>query len=653
MGCPKVPSDETAFVLDSNGQTCSRPGTASKNLGGCSVSQQTDCTNPINTGTGNKYQHEMDYVIAGHSRLNLARTYNSSVAANSSLGAKWRGAYSQALIYRTNGAISTVTLKRTDNKQYFYNLLGSAWIPDRDVVGHLTQLFDNSVTPSIPFGWNYTNADDEVETYNVAGRLTSIADRAGVTQTLAYDGSGRLISVTDHAGRTLTFTYDTSNRISTMTNPAGGVYTYTYDANNNLKTVTYPDTKGKTYLYENATFKNALTGIIDENNSRYMTYTYDAQGRAIDEISPVAGTNVNHYSLNFNPSGLSTTVTDPRGSVRTYNFTTILGVVKSTGQSQPAGAGCAASAASLTYDANGNVSSRTDFNGNKTTYGYDLARNLETSRTEGLTSAGAAVAGVTRTVTTAWHPTWRLPTMIEEYAGATATGTPVKRTSYTYDTKGNLTTQTEGDPVRSLDRTTTITYTYSSAVPGLVLSKVIDGPRTDVSDITTYTYYPHDASCTASTSTSTATNLGCRGQLQSVTNAAGQTTQYTRYNHHGQVEEMIDANGLVTTSTYDLRQRLLSKTVGTETTTLQYDGVGQVTLLTMPDNSTLGYTYDAAHRLTKVTDGLNNSISYTLDAEGNRINEEVKDPSGNLTKTLTRSYDALNRLQQLTGVGVE
>jgi YD repeat-containing protein len=494
-----------------------------------------------------------------------------------------------------------------------------------------------------------------------------------LTQTLTYSDSstptttapiaGLLIRVTDHSGRQLNFTYDSLYRIKTMMNPAGDVYTYGYstDSNNNLTSVTYPDGKVKSYLYgESAyvsaspaagvSYANSLTGIIDENGTRYASYYYDSQGRAYAEnlAGGVEATTLS-YSTDSSGNPTSTAVTDSRGNIRTYNFTTILGVVKSTGQSQPGGAGCGPASSAMTYDANGNVASRTDFNGYKTTYVYDMTRDLETSRTEGLNSNGTA-RSETRTITTAWHSTWRLPIQIEEYSGATASGTPLKRTTYSYDTKGNVTQYTESDPVRNLSRTTTTTYTYSSSVPGLVLSKVVDGPRTDISDVTTYSYYPHDASCTASTAASTVTNLGCRGQLMSVTNALGQVTTYDRYNHHGQVEQMTDANGVVTTNTYDLRQRPLSRTVGGETTQLQYDGVGQVTQLTLPDNSQLHYTYDAAHRLTEVEDTLGNKVSYTLDTEGNRVAESRYDPQGTLTKTLTRSYDTLNRLQQMTGL---
>jgi len=59
-------------------------------------------------------------------------------------------------------------------------------------------------------------------------------------------------------------------------------------------------------------------------------------------------------------------------------------VVKNIGSDQPAGAGCSAAASVISYDANGNVASRTDFNGNRSCYAYDLSRNLGTTRLEGL-----------------------------------------------------------------------------------------------------------------------------------------------------------------------------------------------------------------------------------------------------------------------------
>ncbi|HEV6966687.1 MAG TPA: hypothetical protein VK305_14865, partial [Roseateles sp.] len=77
-----------------------------------------------------------------------------------------------------------------------------------------------------------------------------------------------------------------------------------------------------------------------------------------------------------------------------------------------------AASSTLTYDANGNVSSRTGFDGVKSCHAYDLSRNLETARLEGLRSQDAcpadigaqAIAAETsqRKTTTQWHPDWSL-----------------------------------------------------------------------------------------------------------------------------------------------------------------------------------------------------------------------------------------------------
>jgi len=169
--------------------------------------------------------------------------------------------------------------------------------------------------------------------------------------------------------------------------------------------------------------------------------------------------------------------------------------------------------------------------------------------------------------------------------------------------------------------TRTWTYTYNSN--GLVLT--VDGPRTDVSDVTTYTY-------------------DTQGNVASITNAAGHVTSITAYNAHGQPRTIVDPNGMTITLGYDARQRLTSRNSGGEITTYDYDGVGQLTKVTLPDLSYLSYSYDPAHRLTGMQDNLGNSISYGLDAMGNRTLEEVFDPANVRVQKRTRDYDSLNRL---------
>ena len=339
----------------------------------------------------------------------------------------------------------------------------------------------------------------------------------------------------------------------------------------------------------------------------------------------------------------ATTTKDPLGTARTYNFTTILGVVKSTGQSQPGGAGCGASASAMTYDANGNIASRADFNGNTSCYAYDLTRNLETARIEGLAPGKACPSNIAsyaplagtaeRKILTDWHATYRLPIKVSE-AG--------RETTTTYDTKGNLTSQSVKDTVANTTRTTSVSTVYHPNVAGVITQQTVNGPRTDVSDLTTTDHYAPDENCAGDP-------LGCRGQVRQITNALGHVTQITRYTAHGQVEEIVDPNGLVTALTYDPRQRLLTRSVGSELTQYSYDAVGQLKQVTLPTGGVVRYDYDAAHRLTDIWDEENNRIHYTLDPMGNRTQEDTYNAQGTAVASKNRVFDALNRLWQDIG----
>src|SRR5690606_17338210 len=255
------------------------------------------------------------------------------------------------------------------------------------------------------------------------------------------------------------------------------VYRYSYSeavgSTRNLASVTYPDGKTKTYVYNEPSnvsssgFTTALTGIVDENSSRFATFKYDELGRAISSehaggVEKVVVT----YDADENNNVLSSSVTDALNTSRSYSFVDILGRSRVSNVSQPCPTGCGNSSA-ITYDANGNVSSKTDFNGNITNYIYDLTRNLETSRTEAYGTPQA------RTITTQWHATYRLPTLITE-AG--------KTTSFNYDTSSNLLSETITDT--TLNKSRTWSWTYNNL--GQVLTA--DGPRTDVTDVTTNTY---------------------------------------------------------------------------------------------------------------------------------------------------------------------
>ncbi|MEQ8426896.1 MAG: RHS repeat-associated core domain-containing protein [Gammaproteobacteria bacterium] len=164
----------------------------------------------------------------------------------------------------------------------------------------------------------------------------------------------------------------------------------------------------------------------------------------------------------------------------------------------------------------------------------------------------------------------------------------------------------------------------------LGLIETIDGPRVDVADITRFEY---DA----------------QGILVKTTNALGHVSIMTEHDAHGRPLTMVDPNGTVTTLSYDARGRLLSRTVDGHTTSYQYDRAGNIVKTTLPNGAFLENEYDAAQRLVAVQDNLGNRIEYTLDRLGNRIQEDVKDPNGVLTRTMSRVYDELDRLVETMG----
>jgi len=573
--------------------------------------------NPINIGTGNKYQPETDYQGAGDFPLVFERTYNSdasTVSERLGTGSGWRHSYERSITSAANSSLATAY--RADGSAYDFTLTGNNGSPAADVNLKLSR----SASPDT---WLLTTEDGSVETYKATGKLQSIKSRSGATQTLTYDANGLLTAVIHSNGRSLTLSYDSNLRVATLQDPAGGLYRYVYNnSTGNLETATYPDQTTRTYLYNEPAnvgvdMPHALTGIIDENNHRFATFQYDGQKRAV--LTQHAD-GAERVSVAYGST--SNTVTDALGTARTHRFQTLQGVVKSIGSDQPAGAGCSAAASTISYDANGNVASRTDFNGNLSCYAYDLSRNLETTRLEGLapgSSCPADLASYTpansseRKTSSQWHASYRLPSQIDQ-AG--------QRTAFSYDAQGNLLQKT----VSAGSQTKTWTLTYNSNGQPLT----IDGPRSDVNDVTRFSY---DA----------------KGDLNTVTDALGHVTTITSYNANGQPLALKDPNGLVTTFQYDLRGKPVASTVGTEITRYSYDAAEQLVKVTLPDASTMAYSYDNAHQLVSIADALGNHIDYTLDKMGNRLSSQVTDPANNLTRTRAQVFDSLSRLAKTIG----
>jgi RHS repeat-associated protein len=617
---------------------------------------------PINAGTGNVYRREEDFKAGRW--LTFNRYYNSASSAGSgTLGQHWLHTYARSLNYVAGGTagMGTVTITREDGRVSTYSLQSGIWAGEPDVPDALTEQTDTNGNPT---GWTLLRVDTRsTELYNAVGQLIAIDDPQGLATTLTYSTSttpttvapapGYLITVTDPEQRTIQLRYNSSGLITTVIAPDGSTFGYGYNAGD-LQTVTYSDTKTLTYLYNEsayaggATTPGLLTGVIDESNNRYVTFSYNAVGEAISQ--QLTG-GVAAYAITYNSDG-SADVLDPLGTSRHRTFATSLGVPYVTSVNG-ACASCS-SVASYAYDFNGMLNQTTDYNGNVTTYQHD-GDGMETGSVEASTSA------TPRPIQTDWNDTFHVPT---ERRLLDVNYNIVTRTDWLYNSLGEAVARCDidqsqassyvcaatGTPPAGVRRWTS---TYCTAVGpgcplvGLLLSTV--GPRTDLTQTTTYSYY------------STASASGCGtpggacyqpGDLYQVTDALGHVTTIASYDGDGRITRVTDANGVNSDTTYTPRGWIASHTVGGSVTQFTYMPWGDVQTVTDPDGVTTTLGYDPAHRLNRITDAQGNYVQYTLDAAGDKTGEQIYTAAGTLVRSLSRTFNPLGQITAIVdGLG--
>ncbi|WP_220815573.1 RHS repeat-associated core domain-containing protein [Pseudomonas paralcaligenes] len=176
----------------------------------------------------------------------------------------------------------------------------------------------------------------------------------------------------------------------------------------------------------------------------------------------------------------------------------------------------------------------------------------------------------------------------------------------------------------------TWSYTYNQ----LGQIETADGPRTDVNDVTTYSY-------------------DSQGRLTQVTNALGHITLLFDFDSYGNPQTVVDPNNVTTSLTYSPQGWLASVTTGSSTTSFEHDAVGQITKVTRGDGSWLEYTWDGARRLTQITNNLGESVEYDYDLMGNRTAQRLRDASSSLTQQQAWVYDELGRLLRSIGAGAQ
>lgn len=364
--------------------------------------------NPINIAGDNKFQEELDYSADGYSSLKFKRTYNS-------LDGLWVHNYST----RLREAPGRVSIVMSTGYEIPFTIEGSTIAPLKMRHGQLSKLEN---------GWEYRGEDNSLYKFNKYGQLTQQISPAGEKLILTHSATNATYilttTVVNDRGQSIVFTADHRYQPQSLT-LSGMQISYQYNSENRLiglTKITGDQTAQRQFHYEDPRNSSWLTGITDERGVRYATWSYNAQGRA---ISSEHANGADKITVAYNADG-SVAVTNEFGKQAVYRFKAIAGVKRITSIQGEPSANCPNSNSTFTYEERGLLKTKTDNKGHLTIYDYN-DRGLEISRTE---ASGTPQA---RTITTEWHSTLFLPTVVTE---------PDRITRYQYDEQGRQLSRT-------------------------------------------------------------------------------------------------------------------------------------------------------------------------------------------------------------------
>jgi len=381
--------------------------------------------------------------------------------------------------------------------------------------------------------------------YNGLGQITRTTDPAGGITQYGYNARGDLVSVTDAKGNTHRFEYDKLDRMAKEIRPLGQTITYAYDANGNLAQVTDP--KGQV-----------------------KKYTFDAANRRTreDHYAAGQGTPVKTITYTYNILDRLTSYSDGN---TTGTYTYDARQLRQTGQSINYGTFTLATGTS--YNALGQKSSLTYPDG--ATYGYTYDSNNQLSTVNLPQGFGSITIN---------SYLWTVPSQI------TLPGGTVRNMSY--DGFFRLKDLNVKDPGQSQ----VMSYQYGYGLTGNITSKATEAGTTS------YSYDTLDHLTGATYTGSTQTNEA--------------------YTYDQIANRITDSKTAAATWTYNENNQLLSAgSIG-----YTYDDNGNTVNQTDSANAanTRNFAYDTDNRLIEVRDGSNSMIAaYSYDPVGRRLSKDT------------------------------
>jgi RHS repeat-associated protein len=408
--------------------------------------------------------------------------------------------------------------------------------------------------------------------YDGRGRLDTITQSSGTearTTSLAYNPEGYLDTLRDPLGRVVTFTYNPAGRVIAQSVPDGRATSYSYDPNGNLTAVIPPSRRLHGFSYTPVDLQSAYippnvgAGLnrtdYAYNIDRDLEWVTRPDGLLIDPEYNAAGERISvvvpqgRVGYSYDPTtGKLTGIATPDGGTLafTYNGTLLTAVTWG---------GAVAGAVGYAYDNDGRAKEISLNRANPIAYGYDADSLLTQAGALSLTrdaQNGLLTGSTLGSVIDAWtySPFGEVASYTAQYAGS-----PIFATQFTRDALGRITQKVE-----------------------------------TIAGVTTNFGYRYDLA----------------GRLQQV-KVNGATAATYAYDANGSRLSRTTPQG-AESGTYDAQDRLLNyggssyiytdngeparKTTGGQTTTYQYDVLGNLRRVTLPGGTIIDYVTDGQNR---------------------------------------------------------
>ncbi|HEY3743628.1 MAG TPA: RHS repeat-associated core domain-containing protein, partial [Bryobacteraceae bacterium] len=571
---------------------------------------------PIDAGTGQFYDTELDARLGGPLDLSFARYYASQLSKSgftSSLGTNWMSNFD--IVASVSSSKAEVLLFKGRLVTFINTTVGFILQSPVKLPYQFHALSGG--------GYEFLDAERNlIYTFNNAGALTKIQDRNGNALTITSGSAGPL-KVTDGFGRSLTFAY-TGSQLASVTDQSGRITSFTY-AGGTLASATDP--LGALTKYAYSASGAYLTKETLPLGNAPVTQTYDSTGRAVSQTN--ATNNVS--TLAYDGSG-GVAVTQPSGAITQQKSDAAGNLLSLT---DPDGG-----TASVTYDPQGRRKSIIDKTGANYAFTYDNASGqvstvqLPDNSTTTYTYALQLQNGFAfRVLSNIAYPDATATAITRDANGniASITGPDQSVWGFTYDPAGDLTSTT--GPVGDLTA-----YVWN---PDGTMGSVIDAAGNTAT-------YQYDGSKRVSQFTdangSTAQYTYDGDGRVTTAGRPGQTAWTSHYNLNGLVDSIVNPLGAKSSVTYTDNNQVSTVTnPAGSTTTYQWDPQGLLANITNAAGESQIFTRDSAGRVTSVSDNSGQIQSRTYDADGRPAS--VTDGDG---LTATYGYDANGRMNSLT-----